>query len=65
MVDLEHNPSTHDWAAMEQRNDLSGEAAVDMLISMLHNNELGIPTSPRATLGSSHWVSGVTVRRQA
>ncbi|MDQ5980001.1 MAG: hypothetical protein QG602_2976 [Verrucomicrobiota bacterium] len=64
LVDLEHNPSAHDWAAMEQRNDLSGEAAVDMLISMLYNNESGIPESPRATLGSSHWVPGVTVRKQ-
>jgi LacI family transcriptional regulator len=64
LVDLEHNPSAQDWAAMEQRNDLSGEAAVDMLISMLHNNESGPPTFPRATLGSSHWVPGVTVRQQ-
>jgi LacI family transcriptional regulator len=64
LVDLEHNPSAQEWAAMEQRNDLSGEAAVDMLISMLYNNESGIPESPRATLGSSHWVPGVTVRKQ-
>jgi DNA-binding LacI/PurR family transcriptional regulator len=64
LVDLEHNPSTAEWAAMEQRNDLSGEAAVDMLISMLHNNESGPPEFPRATLGSSHWVPGVTVRKQ-
>lgn len=64
LVDLEHNPSTADWAAMEQRNDLSGEAAMDMLVSMLYNNETGIPASPRATLGSSHWVPGVTVRKQ-
>lgn len=64
IVDLEHNPSTEDWAAMEQRNDLSGEAAVDMLISMLHNNEVGPPEFPRATLGSSHWVPGSTVRKQ-
>lgn len=64
LVDLEYNPSAADWAAMEQRNDLSGEAAVDMLISMLHNNETGVPATPRATLGSSHWVTGATVRKQ-
>jgi len=64
LVDLEYNPSASDWAAMDQRNDLSGEAAVDMLISMLHNNESGPPEFPRATLGSSHWVPGNTVRRQ-
>jgi LacI family transcriptional regulator len=64
LVDLEHNPSAADWAAMEQRNDLSGEAAVDMVISMLHNNEFSVPQFPRATLGSSSWVPGVTVRQQ-
>jgi LacI family transcriptional regulator len=64
IVDLEHNPAFAHWAAMEQRNDLSGEAAVDLLITMLHNNESGVQALPRATLGSSHWVPGVTVRKQ-
>lgn len=65
LVNLEMNPTMPDWAAMNQRNDLTGEAAVDMLITMLHNNETGIPESPRAMLGSSHWVPGKTVRRQS
>lgn len=64
LVMMERNSASQDWAAMDQRNDLSGEAAVDMLISMLHNNEVGIPENPRATLASSHWVPGKTVRRQ-
>ena len=49
---------------MEQRNDLSGEAAVDLVVSMLHNNESGVPAFPRSILGSSHWVAGTTVRSQ-
>lgn len=52
------------WAGMDQRNDLVGEAAVDMLISMIHHNERGVPEHPRATLIGSHWVDGSTVRRQ-
>lgn len=60
LVDLEHNPEQADWAAMEQGNDLSGETAVDMLIGMLHNHEVGVPRFPRATLGSSYWVPGRT-----
>lgn len=64
LVDLEHNSAYADWASMEQRNDLSGEAAVDLVVSMLHNNESGVPAFPRSILGSSHWVSGTTVRPQ-
>ncbi len=49
------------WAGMDQRNDLVGEAAVDMLISMVNHNERGVPEYPRATLIGSHWVDGTTV----
>ena len=50
------------WAGMDQRNDLVGEAAVDMLVSMIHRNESGVPDVPRATLIGSRWVGGSTVR---
>ena len=52
------------WAGMDQRNDLVGEAALDMLISMIHHRERGAPEHPRATLIGSHWVDGSTVRQQ-
>jgi hypothetical protein len=48
---------------MDQRNDLVGEAAVDMIISMIHSGERGIPITPRATLIGSTWVEGTTVCR--
>ncbi len=51
------------WAGMDQRNDLVGEAAVDLLISMVHHNERGVPEHPRATLIGSHWVDGTTVKQ--
>ena len=50
------------WAGMDQRNDMVGEAAVDMIISMIHHNERGIPATPRATLIGSRWVDGTTVK---
>ncbi len=50
------------WAGMDQLNDLVGAAAVDMLISMIHHNERGVPEHPRATLIGSHWVDGATVK---
>ena len=50
------------WAGMDQGNDLVGEAAIDMLISMVQSNERGVPQQPRATMIGSHWVNGSTAR---
>jgi len=60
LIQLERR-GADDWAGMDQHNDLTGEAAVDMVISQLHNNELGIPAQPRATLIEASWVPGKTV----
>ena len=62
LIQLERRAGCEDWAGMEQHNDLTGEAAVDMLISLLHNEELGLPAAPRATLIGASWVAGPTVR---
>jgi LacI family transcriptional regulator len=64
LIQLERRRGSENWAGMDQHNDLTGEAAVDMLVGMLHNNEIGRPTSPRATLISGSWSSGATVRPQ-
>ncbi len=48
---------------MDQHNDIVGEAAVEMLIGMIHRGESGIPLFPRATLLGSNWVNGTTVRQ--
>jgi DNA-binding LacI/PurR family transcriptional regulator len=64
LVQLERRRGCADWAGMEQHNDLTGEAAVDMLISLLHNEELGLPAYPRATLVGASWTEGTTVRVQ-
>jgi LacI family transcriptional regulator len=53
------------WAGMDQRNDLVGEAAVDLLVSMIHHGQEGIPDRVIATQVTSEWVMGRTVRRQA
>lgn len=62
LVQLEHLRDHADWAGMDQHNDLTGEAAVDMVIGLLHNHEVGIPAHPRATLVEASWVPGPTVR---
>jgi DNA-binding LacI/PurR family transcriptional regulator len=64
LVQLEWRPDHADWAGMDQHNDATGEAAVDMVISLIHNNEVGVPEYPRATLVGNTWVDGKTVRKQ-
>ena len=63
LIQYEWREDHREWAGMDQRNDLVGEAAVDMLISMVHNHEHGVPLNPRATMIGSSWVDGQTVRR--
>jgi LacI family transcriptional regulator len=62
LVQLERRRDQTDWAGMDQHNDLTGEAAVDLVIGLLHNHEIGIPAHPRATLIEASWVPGRTVR---
>ena len=62
LIQYEWRSQHPDWAGMNQRNDLVGEAAVDLLVSMIHNGQRGIPKQPIATLVTSQWVTGKTVR---
>jgi LacI family transcriptional regulator len=65
VVMLERLVSDQGWAGMDQRNDLAGEAAVDRVIGMIHNREIGPPEIPCATLVAAHWVHGDSVRKMA
>lgn len=62
LIQYEWREDHGNWAGMDQRNDLVGQVAMDMLISMVHHNEVGIPEHPRATLIGPNWVDGTTVR---
>ncbi|MGZ0709957.1 LacI family DNA-binding transcriptional regulator [Coraliomargarita sp. W4R53] len=61
LIQLEHREAAPEWAGMNQHNDVCGEAAIDMVISMIHSGESGVPPFPRATLISGSWVDGQTV----
>ena len=47
---------------MNQHNLVTGEAAVDMVVSQIHNNETGIQEFPRSTMIGATWVDGRSVR---
>jgi LacI family transcriptional regulator len=63
LIQYEWRSQHGEWAGMDQRNDLVGEAAMDMLISMVHHNERGVPEHPRATMIGATWIDGSTVSR--
>jgi len=62
MIQLEWREQEPDWAGMNQHNDITGEAAVDMLIGMIHRGESSVSDFPRATLIGPSWMDGPTVR---
>lgn len=62
LIQLEWRQDRPEFAGIHQHNDLAGEAAVDMVISMIHNGESGLPAFPRATLIGGTWMDGATVR---
>lgn len=62
LIQLEWRQDRPEWAGMDQHNDIVGEAATEMIVSMVHNNEYGVPDFPRATLVENSWVAGKTVR---
>jgi LacI family transcriptional regulator len=65
LIQYEWRADHRDWAGMDQHNDLVGEAAVDMLVTMIHHHERGVPEHPRATMIGSSWVDGTTIAKQS
>ena len=65
LVQLEWRPKHPEWAGMNQHNEMTGQAALDMLISKIHHDDRGIPAFPTATLIGATWVEGETLRPDA
>ncbi len=63
VIQLEWRETRPDISGMNQHNFVTGEAAVDMVVSQIHNNECGVQEFPRATLVGASWVEGRTVRK--
>jgi LacI family transcriptional regulator len=63
VIQLEWRETRPEIAGFNQHNRVTGEAAVDMVVSQIHNNEVGVQEFPRATLIGASWVDGPSVRR--
>ena len=61
IIQLEWRSSHPEIAGMDQHNRVTGEAAVDRVVSQIHNNETGLQEFPRATLIGASWVDGPSV----
>lgn len=64
VIQLEWRSTRPEIAGMNQHNLVTGEAAVDMVVSQIHNNETGVQEFPRATLIGATWVDGGSVCEQ-
>ncbi|QXD30866.1 hypothetical protein [Candidatus Pelagisphaera phototrophica] len=58
---LERRPESQQFSGMDQHNDIDGLAAVDMVISQIHNNESEIPAFPRTTLIGATWTESKSI----
>lgn len=61
VIQLEWRSSRPEIAGMNQHNRATGEAAVDMVVSQIHNNEAGVQEFPRATMIGATWIDGPSV----
>ncbi|GAB4167346.1 MAG: hypothetical protein Fur0032_05290 [Terrimicrobiaceae bacterium] len=57
-VQLEWRATRPEIPGMDQHNDETGAAAVDLLINQLHSGEWGVPKMPRSTMIEATWVRG-------
>lgn len=64
VIQLEWRKTRPNVAGMNQHNFVTGEAAVDMVVSQIHNNEVGVHSFPRATLIGASWEAGPSVESQ-
>ncbi|MCF3650652.1 LacI family DNA-binding transcriptional regulator [Synoicihabitans lomoniglobus] len=60
VIQLEWRATSAELAGMNQHNFAVGEAAVDMLVTQIHNNETGVNEFPRATLIGATWTDGTS-----
>ena len=64
LVNLDWSPTRAPCAGIDQRSELVGAAAVDMVVEQINHNKFGLLPEPRMVLTSGIWVPGETVRKK-
>jgi DNA-binding LacI/PurR family transcriptional regulator len=62
LAHLDINKGMEDWSGMNQKNELVGSSAIDLVVGQLHRNETGTPEFPKCVMVESQWVRGKTLR---
>jgi LacI family transcriptional regulator len=63
LIQLERRPHVSSWAGVDQHNDRTGAAAVDLLVQMIHAGETALATHSRAILIEPSWRPGETLTK--
>lgn len=58
-------PADRDLSGVDQRSELVGAAAFDLVDGLLRNNERGLPELRKTTLIAGEWIAGATVCPQS
>lgn len=61
LIQLERREHQSEWAGMNQRNDLAGEAAIERLSQILYSPNQDYKTNITASLISPEWVDSATL----
>lgn len=64
IIHLDWTVTESRFAGMNQHNDVTGAAALDMIVDQIHHNEKGIPALPRARMVVASWMDGPSVAKR-
>jgi len=62
LANINLGPLEQGWSGLDQRNELIGAAAVDLLSSHMIRNDRGVPLYPKRVTIPGIWVDGETTR---
>jgi LacI family transcriptional regulator len=65
LVNLNIVDDVSEWSGVNENHDAIGAAAVDLILSALSRNELGMNPQPRKILVPGTWLEGTTLRAPA
>lgn len=51
------------WTGVNEKHDLLGSGAIDLVVEQIYHNEHGVPVRPKTTMVLGDWVEGNTTRR--
>ncbi len=65
IISVDRAPEYSVLGGFNQRHELHGSVAVDLLVGQILQNERGLPTIPREVLIKGEWVNGISVPPKA